>query len=216
MNEILLIRHGETACNRQNLLCGGGLDSPLSEKGIAQSQALAQSPHFTGITHIWSSTLKRAFQTAQFIAAKTGIEIAQSSLLVEQHGGVWEGKSFEELYKYKNEVWIKTHNPNDEFILEGGETRQQVIARCQKFIELLIPQLTDNAKVVIVTHGAWIENFLHSVAGLDYAFLRKLHIDNCSISRIEYQASKFTVRSLNEIAHLYTNPQLLPVRLLRV
>lgn len=216
MIEILLTRHGETECNRKNILCGGGIDSPLSEKGLAQAEALAYSPHFIGTTHIWSSTLQRALQTATLIAQMTKTKLVQEQLLVEQHGGIWEGKSFEELYQYKLEVWSKSHKPGEEIILEGGESRKQVAERAQKFIDTCLAAVPDKSKVVVVSHGAWIEGFLHSVSGIDYNFLRRLHIDNCSISCLEYHKEQYIIRSLNDISHLKSDAKLLPVQLLRV
>ena len=58
---ILLIRHGQTTTNAQNLLVGRS-DPPLTELG--QRQARALRPLLDGVEEVWTSPLQRARSTA--------------------------------------------------------------------------------------------------------------------------------------------------------
>ncbi len=62
-NRIILIRHGETEWNRLHRFQGRS-DVPLNPKGINQARALALALKNEIITTIYSSPLKRAFETA--------------------------------------------------------------------------------------------------------------------------------------------------------
>lgn len=216
MIEILLTRHGETECNVKNILCGGGNDSPLTDKGVLQAKALSISPHFLGVSQIWASTLGRAKHTAKIVADQINVPVCFDKRLIEQHGGIWEGRTFLELFNHKREEWNKNNNHDCEIVLEGGESRDQVRDRALNFLNELISKTSDNSKLLIVSHGAWVEYLVQSIGKLDSNFIRGLHIDNCSICRLEFENNEFRIRSLNETSHLMSNPELFPVKLLRI
>ncbi|KAF8416752.1 histidine phosphatase superfamily [Tirmania nivea] len=103
---ILLIRHAETVDNvRHNY--AGTTNSPLTNHGILQAEALATSlvrGQAHRITHIAASTLERAHQTATAIhrAARDApgyleefdLRVTRCPELVERHFGSLEGKSY--------------------------------------------------------------------------------------------------------------------------
>ena len=70
---LLLIRHGETALNAARVMQPA--DTPLSERGLAQAEALGRRMKTAGLAAIVSSDLPRAWQTAQAIAQPDGDRI---------------------------------------------------------------------------------------------------------------------------------------------
>jgi broad specificity phosphatase PhoE len=71
---ILLVRHGETQWNLQRRV-QGRFDSPLTERGVAQSHAVGQlvrSLPDAAFARIITSPLGRARQTAEIIAGHPG------------------------------------------------------------------------------------------------------------------------------------------------
>lgn len=95
---LLIIRHGETPLNVARVMQPA--DTPLSANGLAQAGLLAkrlaagqpQRP-----TAIVSSDLPRALQTAQAIAAATGLAITTSALLHERNFGDLRGQPYDSL-----------------------------------------------------------------------------------------------------------------------
>ena len=67
MTELLLIRHGETAWNRERRM-QGHIDIPLSEAGLRQAKALGAALAAERPMAIYSSDLGRARTTAQPVA----------------------------------------------------------------------------------------------------------------------------------------------------
>ena len=80
---ILLIRHGETPLNAARVMQPP--DTPLSERGIAQALALAQRLGAAPLAGILSSDLRRAHDTAQAVAARTGLPVQTTPLLHERN-----------------------------------------------------------------------------------------------------------------------------------
>ena len=88
MHTVYFTRHGQTVWNVENKICGV-TDSPLTDLGRSQARALgrqlADDGH--GITHILCSPLSRAHETAQIIAAETGLPLTVEPRLREQAFG---------------------------------------------------------------------------------------------------------------------------------
>src|ERR1700685_364650 len=67
MEEVYLVRHGETEWNR-NGRRQGQLDAPLTESGIAETQRVAERIKSLPVDGLFSSPLGRAVATAQTYA----------------------------------------------------------------------------------------------------------------------------------------------------
>lgn len=95
MMEIYLVRHGETAKNREKLLQGRS-DLPMNEKGVRQAEGARDFLRERGIhfDRIYSSPLQRAVRTAVIAA---GLEddraIMRDERLLEMDYGPYEGMS---------------------------------------------------------------------------------------------------------------------------
>ena len=92
---LLIIRHGETAFNRDRVMQPA--ETPLSDRGKKQAIYLAQRLSTEGITRILASDLPRAAMTAQALSEETGVEIELESLLQERNFGHLRGQTFVEL-----------------------------------------------------------------------------------------------------------------------
>ena len=87
-----MIRHGETALNRDRVMQPA--DTPLSDRGKEQVLRLAQRLSTEGITRILASDLPRAAMTAQALSDETGIGVEFESLLQERNFGRLRGQRF--------------------------------------------------------------------------------------------------------------------------
>jgi len=83
---IYIVRHGETEWN----LMGkqqGHMDSPLTDRGTQQANALANGLINRGIEFIYSSDLGRAMETAKIINTSLDLSIQTDKRLRERHLG---------------------------------------------------------------------------------------------------------------------------------
>jgi probable phosphoglycerate mutase len=108
------LRHGETESNRLKTIAGS-LDVDLNETGRAQARTAVERVAPLGVTHVASSDLRRARETAAVIAAALGLPHAVLPDLGERNWGELEGKP--------QALRQRGVNPS------GGETAEQFIAR---------------------------------------------------------------------------------------
>src|ERR1043165_1748340 len=90
---ILLVRHGETAWNREGRY-QGRTDIPLSDTGRAQVPAPGEPPRHIPIKIAYASPLSRAKNTAEAIlGGRTPVvPLWLDANLLEISHGQWEGK----------------------------------------------------------------------------------------------------------------------------
>ncbi|MGH0036768.1 MAG: histidine phosphatase family protein [Myxococcota bacterium] len=92
---ILLIRHGETAGNRDRVVQRP--DVPLSEQGLAQAERLAERLAGEPIGLVLSSDLARAEMTARAIERRAGAPLELDPRLQERNFGDLRGTPYSEL-----------------------------------------------------------------------------------------------------------------------
>jgi len=85
------LRHGETESNRLQTIAGS-TDVDLNETGRAQARAAIECVRPLGITHIVSSNMKRARETAGTVASALALPHAVAPGLAERSWGSLEGQ----------------------------------------------------------------------------------------------------------------------------
>jgi broad specificity phosphatase PhoE len=131
-----LIRHGESVGNPHTEQIGTANDSPLSERGYRQAEAIGS--HFQGLklpwTRLYSSTFPRAYETAKTACRFfSDLPILQSPALVEQSLGQWNGQKRQEIYT--PEIRAKMGVKNSLFIPPHGESLRMLERRLSQWLE---------------------------------------------------------------------------------
>ena len=152
--ELYIIRHGQTFWNAEGRLQGQS-DIELNENGKAAALALGESLKDTHFDCIYSSPLKRAYETACLIRGNRDIPIVKDNRLAELSFGVEEGCDFKK--------WISGESPYHNFFEapekyippKDGESLQALCIRTKNFVkEIIEPQFPQMERVMIVAHGA--------------------------------------------------------------
>ena len=157
---LLLVRHAHTAMAGR--FCGV-TDPPLSAKGVAQLGGLKQRLKAYPITHMFSSDLRRARQTAGAIAQHRRLQVEYFGLLHELAFGSWEGLDWEQVMARDPEYaqrWLD-HYPS--VPAPGGEYFQDFLERVHYAMSAIAAQVGSGCAVV-VTHAGVIRTFLGSIA----------------------------------------------------
>ncbi|KAH1133430.1 hypothetical protein GLYMA_05G080400v4 [Glycine max] len=167
--EIVVVRHGETAWNATakiqpwyvqiSLICKQGhLDVELNENGRQQAAVVADRlSREPKASVIYSSDLKRAFETALIVASKCGgIEVVKDSDLRERHLGDLQGHVFHEIAKTNPTAYKAFVSKNeDQEIPGGGESLVQLYDRSTSAL-LKIGLKHKGERVIVVSHGGFI------------------------------------------------------------
>lgn len=97
MTKIILVRHGQTAWNREERFRGHA-DIPLDETGLAQAQAVAARVTLQWRPDvIYAGSLSRTLQTAEPTAQLFHLPVHPERDLVDVDCGDWQGFSPEEV-----------------------------------------------------------------------------------------------------------------------
>jgi broad specificity phosphatase PhoE len=187
---LLLVRHGETDWNRDGRWQGGS-DTSLNDLGRGQARALAQELD-GNVGVVYSSTLSRARETAEIIAAKLGLEIRFDPRLRERGFGSWEGlttSEIEERFADSHRRWRTGESAG----ADDAETFEDFFARVNGFLDDVL-RLHPDEEVLVISHGGSIR-VIHALAtGLDYVRDHRLipGVPNCSVAKYVARDGKLT------------------------
>ena len=104
MSRLFVVRHGETDYNRDGRY-QGRIDVSLNDTGRAQAAQAASELESCGITHIYSSPLKRARETAEILNARLQLPVAIIEELSERALGRFEGQTKAEIARQVPGIW---------------------------------------------------------------------------------------------------------------
>ena len=142
--KLYIARHGETAWNAENLVCGR-TDLPLTERGMEQARLLAENAVGKGIEVIIASPLLRARQTAQAVSDAIGVPIQIDDRLVEFDFGSLDGTSrFGEEFQ-----WLRAQMPTR---FPGGESGFDLAYRVYSLLYEIKEKYADR-NVLLVCHN---------------------------------------------------------------
>ena len=149
---ILLIRHGETAGNREGLF-RGQKDFPLNENGRDQARTLAQELSAWKIDAIYSSPLTRANETARPLAELLGLRVIEETGFNNIHLGDREGRAKREVEEIQPELWRIWVTTPERLKREGAETLGQVQERAFSALGRIV-EAQRGETVAVVSHRA--------------------------------------------------------------
>lgn len=150
MTLLYLIRHGETLLNRKGVF-QGATDCNLNDKGVKQSRELALKVKDINMDYIFSSTLKRSYMTASYIASDKNLTVKQFRSLNEMDFGVWEGLHYKEIAKLYPKEWENWCNNQFKSSPLCGENLNNFYDRViEKLIKIL--EKYKGKSIAIVSH----------------------------------------------------------------
>jgi len=181
--KLLLLRHGRTGYNASGRF-QGRLDPPLDEVGHAQAAAAAEALAALKPAILLSSSALRAKQTAEVVAARSGLEINLDDRLCEVDNGRWAGLTLAEVReRYPDELaaWRR----GDDIKLGGGESYRDVAERAAAAIAGPLESLEDEKTLVVVTHGGVSRALIARMLGLPHEHWRIFAgLKNCTWSQL--------------------------------
>lgn len=149
---LVLLRHGRTEWNRIGR-AQGHADVSLDEVGKLQASSAAGHLATYEPTFIWSSDLARARETAEEVAAASGLDLVLDKRLREIDVGVRQGLTFEEFGETYPDL-IARFRAGGRVDVPGAETPEQVAKRIVATLAEAIGALEPGQTGIVVSHGA--------------------------------------------------------------
>ena len=202
--EIYFVRHGQTIWNVEKRFQGLS-DSPLTELGITQAKLLGEKLKDIKFDKFYSTSLKRANDTANYIKGNRKQEVEIFDDFVEISMGDMEGiqqEEFKKLYpeQVKNFFFNQLEYDPSSF---GGESFLEVRERVAKGLDKFIELNKDYERVLVVSHGATLKTLLHCISGKDISTLSDEVIPkNTSYTIVKYENGKFEITDFSNVSHL--------------
>ncbi|MGO4609038.1 histidine phosphatase family protein [Variovorax sp. 2RAF20] len=181
--DLILIRHGETAWNRE-LRFQGHADVPLNDIGHEQARRIGlRLAGESAVQHIISSDLMRAQQTAAPAASQLSLPVVTSAALREQFFGVVEGMRSDEIQNLHPRAWEEWLEFREDHAMPEGETAREFHAR---IIAALggIAAAHRGQHLIVVTHGGVLDMVWRTARGLSLSGPRRSDIPNAGFNRI--------------------------------
>jgi broad specificity phosphatase PhoE len=177
---ILLVRHGTTTFNENDLL-QGLIDNPLNQKGRDEAGRLAARLKDEALDAIYSSPLQRAVETASIINRFHGLPLTLVPEFREIDLGEWEGKPYSQVKAQFPDVhqrWLADPGVP----VPGGESFSAVCARTRPGLERILK--TGAAHVLITGHASVNRAILGNLLQLEPAAARHFRTGNTGLSRL--------------------------------
>lgn len=201
VSNIYLARHGETEYNRRNQIQGRGIDASLNETGQLQAKALSAYIHTLDIDNLYSSSLKRSRETAEYVGKYCSLEVESYRELDEMNFGILEGRPIEEIKSELQQLHNNWKSGNVSFALEKAESPLSVLGRAGKRAEALIRE-KHSSNILFVLHGRLIRILVSHWLGMGLSSMHKITHSNGALYHLQWDGQQFKSIFLNNTDHL--------------
>lgn len=199
MTTIILIRHGNTDWNEEEIFRGRA-DVELNDIGIKQAQLLAQYLEGVPIEAVYSSPLRRALKTAEIVADPHHVDAMPTQELIDFDYGEWQGLSHDTVKeKYKNQYAEWLNNPHLVKVPEG-ESLDDVSRRATSLVNQAIAKY--QGTIVLVSHRVVHKVMICALLGLDNSHFWDVRLDTCGITTFNYEKDRFVLIRHNDTSFL--------------
>ena len=202
MTRIVLVRHGQTAWNRE-VRFRGQADVELDEFGLQQAQATgrylaARWP----VVAVYASPLRRAMQTAEAIARAHGLTAHPLEGLLDINFGEWQGLSPDEVAQRYPALYRAWWEAPHTVRFPGGERLDDVRNRIVAALSDVIAHHPEQA-VALVSHTVANRVLLCAVLGWGNDRFWRLRQETCAVNVFDAEdGGTFTIVLLNDTCHL--------------
>jgi broad specificity phosphatase PhoE len=190
---ILLARHGETDWNREGRFQGYA-DPPMNDNGRAQAAALAAELTDVELTAVYSSPLRRAFETAELLAAPHRLAPVAVEALREVDVGSWQGLTRDDVETRFPEQFARWLDYGQGW--EDGESYDEMSRRVVAAL-VQVAAAHDGTRILAVTHGGPIRAVIAFANGSSYADARRLGPPIGNVFLAEFAVESGALRRLD-------------------
>lgn len=182
--EIIITPHALTWWNIRGKR-QGHIDTPLSDIGHEMAALLAERLHKEPLSHIYSSDLMRAIDTASPVALRKQLQISKDKRLREGR-------------------WSNTDAPDGHDLLswhQPSENRQDVLDRMMKVMREIAEKHMGES-VLVVSHGAAIKWFVKHVLAIPDEDNETYRTTRAGLNRLHFSKGSWSASVLNDAKHL--------------
>ncbi len=210
MTTVVVLRHGETAWNREGRIQGWAA-SPLNDRG--RQQARAAGRHLAGdydIDRIVASDLRRTRETTAHLRSVDSFPEPEFTRgWRERSFGAFQGLGYEQVFGEFPEHRASVGMVGLENTPNGGESLLEARERVLVAWEDLLTTAGADETVLVVTHGGPLYVLLAHLRGMELpAALTSFSQANCAVNELEHDHETGETEVLRENETGYQNVEL--------
>lgn len=196
---IHLVRHGETAFNRDGLGLGRS-DEPLTELGMAQGAAVAGRLAQMPLRRILSSPLSRASYIAELAGEAHGLAVERHDALTELDVGETEGLTFAEMRLRFPEFLGAWAGPGGwRTRMPAGESIEDLGARLAPLAREL--KAGHEGDILVVSHNFTLRALMCILLEIELSNFRAFELGLASLTTFTVRNGRVGVRCVNDVCH---------------
>lgn len=190
---IYFIRHGETDWNVAKRFQGRS-DIPLNDEGRRLARVTSEALKDVPFTRIYTSPLKRAYETAMIIKREREIPVIKEPAIIEISFGEYEGLCVgKEGYNIPDAKFLYFFDKPEAYVPpKGAESIEELKARTANFLENIVHNIfLENDTILVSTHGAALRGLLSyfNPVGIDKFWQGGVH-KNCAVTIVQVDNGK--------------------------
>lgn len=205
---VIIVRHGQSSYNAQNMIQGRCDESVITEKGKKDAQMVGETLSKVVLNNFYCSPLQRAKQTAEIIkeSSQTNPNLQAHQKLLEINLPLWEKMNKKDLKNTEAyETWKK--HPHEFKMTVEGKDHYPVISlyqQAQEFWQEVIPA-NKGKTILIVAHNGINRCLIMTALGIDVSRYHTIQQSNCCINVLNFTGDwgdAVQLESLNQTSHL--------------
>lgn len=204
---LILVRHGQVESDVEGTpmpLHNGHGNPSLSAIGRHQAELVAPRLAALGPDAIYASCLHRAAQSAEPLAALTGISPVADPDLREVFLGEWEAGVYRRKLAEGHPLVTEIFHQQRWDLIPGAERHEDFSERVERLVRR-ITSAHEGETVVLFTHAGFVAEILARATGSQrFAFIGS---DNASVSELLVAQGRRVLRRFNDISHLELGSQ---------
>jgi broad specificity phosphatase PhoE len=201
MTRIILVRHGETDWNKQQVF-RGRIDVPLNSVGLEQARATGEALGNYRIDAIYSSPLSRAKETANAIGRfHPYLSIKEAEGFIDIDFGKWQGIPHDRVKEEYKELYDKWQKEPHNVKMPDGESLDDVKLRSMEALNNILTS-HENEIVAIASHRVVNKVILCAILGLTNHHFWRIRQDTCAINIFDRSESGFIISAINDTCHI--------------
>lgn len=205
--KIYLARHALTDAHAKRTVLSWTPGIELNREGKEQARALASALKEVTFSHIVSSPIQRAYETAMIVAREKNMKVEIDPSFSEWYMGVWTGLNFDSVrdtYPDAFKVWrTKPHElevPGGEKLAEVADRMYRGLQRWANSRSLAQSESENGDSILIVSHKDPLRALLTRLVNTEVKNMKKFDLDMASVSRILHKpkaTEPFVIELLN-------------------
>lgn len=199
MTEVILVRHGKTAWNVEEVF-RGRIDVELNETGVREAELLAEYLSGVKVEAVYSSPLRRALKTAEMIARYHKLEVEIAPGLIDFDFGEWQGLPHQEVKDRYKELYAQWQENPHLVQMPDGESLAEVRERALNLVNEAVAR--HKGRVVLVSHRVVNKVLICALLGLDNSHFWNIRQDTCGTTAFAYEKGRFILTKHNDTSYL--------------